>query len=271
MGFWQTMKEKFQGGKVVPGRTVVTAEQLGTGIAPGALQNADFLFQDFQAAGFTAQLSSEQLFRLCLELLAFESVCHTLSLVRTYGQRGYKASAFLAHEVMSAFAAKMGLDNVPGFTEAFLQSNWLQVSVSTKLPEIDEREGNKFAPQMTTLFGLKAQQQALEFILPGKGAVHAEAQLVERDSEEAFASPFGLLAVPGILLAVGLQPGSEDTLALGFAVTARLQIEHGPGQSEPRFAGTAFAGVQSRGPQHPVPLLDRRHRQGRQDVAVVVH
>src|SRR6266852_6770823 len=149
--------------------------------------------------------------------------------------------------------------------------NWLQVSVSTKLPEIDEREGNKFEPQMTTLCGLKAQQQALEFILPGKGAVHAEAQLVERDSEEAFASPFGLLAVPGILLEVGLQPGSEDTLAIGFAVKARSQIEHGPGQIEPRFAGNAFEGVQSLGQQHQVHLIDRRHRQGRQDVAVVVH
>src|SRR6266849_8512160 len=128
-----------------------------------------------------------------------------------------------------------------------LLPNWLQVSVSTKLPEIDEREGNKFEPQMTTLFGLKAQQQALEFILPGKGAFHAEAQFVERDSEAAFASPFGLLAVPGILRDVGLQPGSEDTLALGFAVKARIQIEHGPGQIEPRFAGNAFAGVESLG------------------------
>jgi len=36
--------------------------------------------------------------------------------------------------------------------------NWLQVSASTKLSEIDEREGKEFEPQMTTLFGLKAQQ-----------------------------------------------------------------------------------------------------------------
>jgi hypothetical protein len=38
------------------------------------------------------------------------------------------------------------------------KANWLQVSASTKLPEIDEREGKEFEPQMTTLFGLKAQQ-----------------------------------------------------------------------------------------------------------------
>jgi hypothetical protein len=37
----------------------------------------------------------------------------------------------------------------------------LQVSASTELFEIDEREGEEFEAEMTNLFSLKAQQQAL--------------------------------------------------------------------------------------------------------------
>src|SRR5262249_21122270 len=95
-----------------------------------------------------------------------------------------------------------------------LRKNWLQVSVSTKLPEVDEGEGEEFEPKMTSLFGLKAQQQAFEFILPGKGAFNSKAQFVERVIKEALAPPFGLLSVPGVLLDVRLQPCVEDTLAI---------------------------------------------------------
>src|SRR5713226_7896539 len=56
-----------------------------------------------------------------------------------------------------------------------LITNWLQVSASTKLSEIDECEGEEFEPEMTNLCGLKAQQQTLEFVLPGKGAFNREA------------------------------------------------------------------------------------------------
>jgi hypothetical protein len=35
--------------------------------------------------------------------------------------------------------------------------NWLQVSASTKLSEVDERESNKLEAKMTNLFCLKAQ------------------------------------------------------------------------------------------------------------------
>jgi hypothetical protein len=34
--------------------------------------------------------------------------------------------------------------------------NWLQVSASTKLSEVDKRESNEFEAKMTNLFSLKA-------------------------------------------------------------------------------------------------------------------
>jgi len=46
--------------------------------------------------------------------------------------------------------------------------NWLQVSASTKLSEIDEGKGKEFEAKVMDLLGLKAQQQALEFILLGE-------------------------------------------------------------------------------------------------------
>src|SRR5207248_1868708 len=170
---------------------------------------------------------------------------------------GYKSSLFCRHGFYLFIV--------------FYSMNWLQVSASTKLPEIDEREGNKFEPKMTNVFGLKAQQQTLEFILPGEGAFHDEAQFVQCGIEEALAPPFGRLPVARILFDVRLEPSLEDTLAIGFAVKPRIQVEHGPSHIEPRFTCDAFEVFQAVWQQHQVHLVNRRHRQGRQDVAVVVH
>src|SRR5213596_2371984 len=112
-------------------------------------------------------------------------------------------------------------------------TNWLQVLASAKLPEIDERERKEFESQMTNLYGLKAQQQALEFVLPGEGAFNGEAQFVAYLIDEALAPAFGLLAVARVLFDVGRQSGIEDTLAIGFVVKARIQIEYGPGHVKP--------------------------------------
>src|SRR5712692_1125386 len=123
-------------------------------------------------------------------------------------------------------------------------TNWLQVSASTKLPEIDEREGEKLETEMMNLFGLKAQQQSLEFILPGKGALNDEAQFVENVIKEACPSPFGRLSVARIFFDVGLEPRIEDALAIGFAVKARVQIEHGPAHLKTDFTGDALEVLQ---------------------------
>ncbi len=103
-----------------------------------------------------------------------------------------------------------------------LITNWLQVSAPTKLSAVDEREGDEFESTRRNPFSLKAQQQTFAFILPGKGALHEEAQFVERSIKEAFAAPFEFLAVARILLDVRLQPGIEDALAIGFTVKAGI-------------------------------------------------
>jgi hypothetical protein len=146
----------------------------------------------------------------------------------------------------------------------------LQVSASTKLSEIDEREGKELEAQVTTLFGLKAQQEAFELILPGKGAFHGEAQFVQHIIKKALSSPFGRLPVARILFDVGLQPGIEDALAVGFTVKARIQIEDGTGEIEPYVAGDPLEGFEPLGQQHHVHLVYRRHRQRGQDVSVSV-
>ncbi len=148
--------------------------------------------------------------------------------------------------------------------------NWLQVLAFTKLPEIDERKSDQFEPKMMTLCGLKAQQQALEFILPGKRAFHDEAQFVEGGLKAALTTPFGRLPITGILRDIGLEPRSEDTLALGFAVTARGQIAPGPASLKPCFAGDVVEGFAPLGQQHHVHRIDGGPRQGRQDRARVL-
>ena len=124
---------------------------------------------------------------------------------------------------------------------------------------------------MMNLFSLKAQQQSLEFILPGKSAFDDEAQFVERVIKEALAPPFGLLAVPWILFDVRPQSSIEYAFAIGFAVKASIQIEHGTWQSKASGTSDSFEVLQPLGQQHHVHLVNRGNRQGRQDVAVVVH
>ena len=46
---------------------------------------------------------------------------------------------------------------------------------STKRSEIDKREGEEFEAEVNARVGLKAQQHALELILPGESPFHGEA------------------------------------------------------------------------------------------------
>jgi hypothetical protein len=154
---------------------------------------------------------------------------------------------------------------------AFFLTNWLQVSASTKLPEVEERKGDKLEAKMMNLFSLKAQQQSLDFILPGKSAFDDDAQFVERVSTEALAPPFALLAVPWIRFDIRPQPSIDYAFASGFAGKASLQIEHGTWQSKASGTSDSFAVLQPWGQQPHGHLVNRGNRQGRPDVAVVVH
>src|SRR5262245_30901068 len=180
-------------------------------------------------------------------------------------------NAFLARPIIARIATVRENETPQLAPMWFLYENWLQVLAFTKLPEVDEGERDKFEPKMMTLFGLKEQQQAFEFILPRKSAFHNEAQFVEDRIKEALATQFGGLPVAGMLLDIGLEPGIEDALATGFAVKTRIQIEHSSAQLKPRFAGHTLESFQPFRQQPHVPLIDGRYRQGRQDIAMVVH
>ena len=115
--------------------------------------------------------------------------------------------------------------------------NWLQVLASTKRSEIDEGEGEEFEAKVMNRLGLKAQQQALELILPGESPFHGEASVIQHGIKKALASPLGLLPIARILFDIGLEPRIEDRLAIGFAVKARIQIEYGPAADQSPLRG----------------------------------
>ncbi len=127
------------------------------------------------------------------------------------------------------------------------KENWLQVLATTKLSEIDEGEGKEFETEVMAGFGFKAQQQALELIFPSESPFHREASFIQHGIKKALASPLGLLPIARILFDIGLQPRIEDRLAIGFAVKARIQIEHSPAQIKPYFPGHSLEVLESLG------------------------
>jgi hypothetical protein len=149
--------------------------------------------------------------------------------------------------------------------------NWLQVSASTKRAEIDEGEGEEFKAKVMDLLGLKAQQQALEFILPGESPFHGEASFIQRGIKKPLPPPFGLLPIARILFDIGLQSRIEGRLAIGLTVKAGIQIEHGPVQLEPHFPGHPLQILEPLGQQHHIYFVYRSHRQRRQHMPVIVN
>src|SRR5438132_840501 len=125
--------------------------------------------------------------------------------------------------------------------------NWLQVSASAKLSKVDEREGQEFEAKMTNLLGLKAQQQSFEFILPRKGPLDSEAEFVQDFVKEAFAPTLRLLPVAWILFDIRFHSGIEDTLAIGFAVKAGVQVKHGAFEVEANLLGDPLEVFQASG------------------------
>ena len=52
--------------------------------------------------------------------------------------------------------------------------NWLRVSGTAKMPQVDKRVRHQLHAVVPLLNELELQQQSLEFILPGKGPLHAK-------------------------------------------------------------------------------------------------
>jgi len=71
----------------------------------------------------------------------------------------------------------------------------------------------------------KSEQQSLERIFPGKGALHAHPQRMDGCVEEAVASAFRGLAVAGILFDIGDQAGIENARAIVRGIKATIKVE----------------------------------------------
>ena len=93
---------------------------------------------------------------------------------------------------------------------------------------------------MPLLDTFKSEQQSLELIFPGKGALHAHPQRMDGLVEEAFASAFRGLAVAGILFDIGDEARIENALAIVRSIKAAIQIEIGPSEIQPDLFGHLF-------------------------------
>ena len=123
---------------------------------------------------------------------------------------------------------------------------------------------------MTFLLGFKTEKQPFEFVFPRKDAFDGEAGRVGNIIEETFSAPFGLFAVARVFSNVGFHSGVEDVLAIGFAVKARIQVECRTFDLNPGIRRHLLEVFQAIRQQNDVGFVDRRNRQWRQDVAVVI-
>src|SRR5262245_63818705 len=106
--------------------------------------------------------------------------------------------------------------------------NWLRVLGTTELAQIDQRVCQQLHAIMPQLDTFKTEQESLEFILPGKGALDAHPQRMNGSVEQAFASALRGLAVAGILFDVGNQAGIENALPIVRGINTTIEVEQGP-------------------------------------------
>src|SRR5262245_23793924 len=119
-------------------------------------------------------------------------------------------------------------------------SNWLRVLGTTALAQIDQRAYQQLHAIMPQLDTLKTEQESLEFILPGKGALDAHPQRMNGSVEQAFASALRGLAVAGILFDVGNQAGIENALPIVRGIKTTIEVEVGPSEVQPHLFGHLF-------------------------------
>jgi hypothetical protein len=86
--------------------------------------------------------------------------------------------------------------------------------------------------------------------------------------EEAFAAAFGTLAVAGVLFDVGDQTRIENALPIVGGIKTAVEIDIGAFEVQPHRFGHLFQGVRALREQDHVGLVDRRHGDGRYDIAL---
>ncbi len=93
------------------------------------------------------------------------------------------------------------------------------------MAEIDESKGEMVCAQEAGIVTLKANQQAFEFVDPGKSAFGTKASCVDWRIEQALTTAFRLLAIARVLRNVGNQSVVEAGLAGLPRVKGHIRIE----------------------------------------------
>ena len=88
--------------------------------------------------------------------------------------------------------------------------------------------------------------------------------------EQPLAPTLGALAVARILWDVGNHTGMENALTIVRRIKAAIKIEIGPSEVQPDLFGHVFQRLQAFREQDHVGLIDRSHRDRREDVAMMV-
>jgi hypothetical protein len=129
--------------------------------------------------------------------------------------------------------------------KVYLPTNWLRVLGSAELAQIDQRVGHQLHAIMPLLDTFKAEQESLEFIFPGKGALDAHPQGMNGGVEQAFASALRGLAVAGILFDVGNQAGIENALPIVRGIKTTIEVKVGSTEIYTHLFGHLFQRFQA--------------------------
>src|SRR5262249_46962418 len=88
--------------------------------------------------------------------------------------------------------------------------------------------------------------------------------------EQPLAPALGVLAVAWVLFDVGDHAGIEQALAICSGVKAAVEIDIRASEVQPDLFGHLLQRLQAFREQDHVGLIDRRHRDRREDVAMIV-
>ena len=102
---------------------------------------------------------------------------------------------------------------------------YLRVLGTAELAQIDQRVGQQLHAIMPLLDTFKSEQEPLERIFPGKGALDTHPQRMDGFVEEPLPAALGGLAIAGMLFDIGDQAGIENALAIAGGITAAIEVE----------------------------------------------
>src|SRR5215468_3302831 len=154
--------------------------------------------------------------------------------------------------------------------QALFLLNRLRVLDTAERSQVDQRIGHHLHAIVPLLDMFKAEQQPLELIFPRKSPLDTHPQGMDGGVEEPLAPALGALAVAWVLFDVGDHSRIENALTIRSRIKTAVEIDISASQVQPDLFGHLLQRLQSLGQQDHVRLIDGGHRQGSQDVAIVV-